>query len=158
MFSKGAQLPPRGLIALVLGITVVPLTVLLWLGWRMLDQDRLLEGQQAQDRLERAADLAAASVQRAIAVSEQHLAAGDSNWPDGAVVVTLYDSRVEAYPAGRMAYLPVAPDLPEAPTSAFARGEDLEFRRHDRDAAIEVFRALSRSPDPAIRAGALLRL
>jgi signal transduction histidine kinase len=91
-------------------------------------------------------------------MSEQHLAAGDSNWPDGAVVLTLYDSRVEAYPVGRMAYLPMAPDLSEAPTSAFARGEDLEFRRHDRAAAIEVFRALTQSPDPAIRAGALLRL
>ncbi len=158
MFSKGAPLPPRSLVALIIAITVVPLATLLWLGWRLLDQDRLLEGQQVQERLERAADLAAAALQRAISSSEQRLAAGGGHWPEGSVTLTLREGRVDAYPPDRVAWLPVVPALREAPAAAFARGEELEFRRHDRPGAIQIFRELAKSADPALRAGALLRL
>ncbi len=70
MFSKGPARPPRSLVALILAITVVPLVTLLWLGWRLLDQDRVLERQQIQQRVERGADLVVAALQRVIAVSE----------------------------------------------------------------------------------------
>ena len=53
MRSKGSLRPPRKLIALIVAITVVPLVTLLWLGWRLLEQDRVLEGQQIQQRVER---------------------------------------------------------------------------------------------------------
>jgi signal transduction histidine kinase len=46
----------------------------------------------------------------------------------------------------------------EAPGSIFAPGEDLEFRHHDREAAIATFRRLTISSDAAVRAGALVRL
>jgi putative toxin-antitoxin system antitoxin component (TIGR02293 family) len=78
MFFKGHALPPRNLIALILGITVVPLFTLLWLGWRLLEQDRVLEGQQAQQRMERAADLVVAAFERALSSSQQRLAAGQA--------------------------------------------------------------------------------
>jgi signal transduction histidine kinase len=149
---------PRGLIALILAITVAPLVTLLWLGWRLLEQDRLLEGQQVQQRMERAADLVVAALQRALAVSEQRLAAGSVQWPAGAVAVTFRDDRAEAHPHERVAFLPAAQPLREAPAATFARGEELEFRTRDHAAAARVFRELAPSPDRAVRAGALLRL
>ncbi len=158
MFSKGSALPPRSLGALIVGLTVVGLATLLWLGWRLLEQDRMLEGQQVQQRVERAADLVVAALQRALASSEQRLATGSERWPEGAVVVTFRDGRVEAYPKERVAFLPVVQPLREAPSATFVPGEDLEFRQRDHVVAINLFRDLARTPDPAVRAGALLRL
>lgn len=158
MFRGRSTLPPKTLIALIIGITVAPLATLLWLGWRLLEQDRLLEGQQIQQRVERAADLVVAALQRALALSEQRLAADNKQWPDGAAAVTFRDSRAEAYPRERVAFLPVVEPLREAPAGAFARGEELEFRTGNHAAAVEVFRELTRSTDRAVRAGALLRL
>src|SRR5215510_10776816 len=67
MFSKGPARPLRSLVALIVVITVVPLATLLWLGWRLLEQDRVLERQQIQQRVERGADLVVAGLQRVIA-------------------------------------------------------------------------------------------
>ncbi|MBI3490197.1 MAG: HAMP domain-containing histidine kinase [Acidobacteria bacterium] len=158
MFSKGSTRPPRSLVALIVGITVVPLATLLWLGWRLLEQDRALEQQQVRQRVERGADLVVSALQRAVSVSEQRLAAGSGPGADGAVAVTFRDGHVEASPHERLAYFPVVQPLPEASATTFARGEDLEFHQHDRAAAITSFRELARSSDSAIRAGALLRL
>jgi tetratricopeptide (TPR) repeat protein len=139
-------------------ITVAPLATLVWLGWRLLQQDRILEQQRAQEQMELAADLVVASLQRALASSEQRLAAGARDWPEGAAVLTVRDNRVEAWPKERLAYLPTIPELPEAPSALFAEGEELEFRKKDYDAAIPIFRKLAGSPNAAVRAGALLRL
>lgn len=158
MFSKGATRSSRSLVALIVGITVVPLATLLWLGWRLLEQDRVLERQQVQQRVERGADLIVSALQRAVSVSEQRLAAGSGPGADEAVVVTFHDGRVETSPRERLAYFPSVQPLPEALAATFVAGEDLEFRQQDRAAAINVFTELARSANSAIRAGALLRL
>ena len=77
MFSKASARPLRSLVALVIGVMVVPLLTLPWLGWRLLEQDRALESQQVQQRVERAADLVVAALQRAISASEQTI---DGRW------------------------------------------------------------------------------
>ena len=158
MFSKGTALPPRSLIALIIGITVVPLATLLWLGWRLLGQDRILESQQARQRVELSADLVVAALQRVISSYEQRLADGGDQWPEGTAMVTFRNGLVEASPRERVAFLPVVKPLREAPDSTFAQGEELEFAKRDQLAAIKEFRQLTGSPDPAVRAGALLRL
>jgi signal transduction histidine kinase len=139
-------------------MTVVPLALLSWLGWRTLDQDRLLEGLQVRQRLELAADLLAAALQRAVAADAQRLAAGHREWPEGAVAIEFVAGLARAYPKERIAYLPAVPALPEAGAGAFSQGERLEFRGRDHAAAIRVFRELATSSEPAVRAGALLRL
>ena len=149
---------PRGLTALIVAITVVPLAILSWLGWRLLEQDRAFERQQVQQRVERATDRVVAALHRGVSASESRLAAGAGDWPEGAVAVIFRNDRVDATPRERLAFLPVVAPLPEAPAATFAGGEDLEFRRGDLNAAIRVFEGLSRSPDPTVRAGALLRL
>ena len=150
--------PPRSLLAAIVGVTVIPLVFLMWLGWRFLEQDRVLERQQAQDRLERSADLVIAAVQRSVSAAEQRLATGATDWPDGAVSLTIGDGRMDAYPRNRMAYLPIVRPAREAPPETFAEGDALEFRQHDHAAAIRKFSDLASSTDPAVRAGALLRL
>ena len=90
-------------------MTVVPLGVLFWLGWNLAQQDRATEQQQRRERLQLAADKVIAAIDRAISASEHGLAAGRTDWPDGAVAVALAGDQVEAAPAGRLAYLPVVP-------------------------------------------------
>jgi len=109
-------------------MTIVPLALLSWLGWRTLEQDRLLEDQQARQQLELAADLLAAALQPTIAADVQRLAANTREWPDGAVAVEFSGGLARAYPRERLAYLPAVPGLPEAGASTFSQGEDLEFR------------------------------
>ncbi len=158
MSSTGAARPPAQLVALIGAITVIPLITLLWLGWRLREQDRLLERQQVQQRVERGADLLVAGLQRAIAATEERLASGVGAWPEGAVAAVFHDDTVDVSPRGRAAYVPRVRAGPEAPASAFAHGEDLEFRQRDLDGAVAVFRQLAKMTDPAIQAGALVRL
>jgi len=151
-------MPSKKLIALIAVITVVPLSTLLWLGWQLLSQDRLLEAHQRQQQIERAVDLVVASLQRSISVSQQRLAAATEDWPEGAVAVTFLPDGLVAQPKSRVAFLPTIPALPEAPPAAFAEGERLEFQQRDRPGALRIYAELAKSSDPAIRAGGLLRV
>jgi predicted negative regulator of RcsB-dependent stress response len=47
---------PYGLLAAFLVLTLGPSLGLVWLGWRLLDQDRALQNQRIAERRERAAD------------------------------------------------------------------------------------------------------
>ena len=150
--------PARRLVALIATMTIVPLGVFLWLGLRLIEQDRALEQQQARERLQTATDLIVATLQRAIAGSEQKLASGAQDWPDGAVSVAFYPDRVEVFPRRRIAFLPVTPPLPHVPAERFQEAEAIEFQRHDRRAAISAYRMLASSADREVRSGALVRL
>jgi two-component system, OmpR family, phosphate regulon sensor histidine kinase PhoR len=134
------------------------MVVLSWLGYRLVEQDRILERQQIQQHAERGADLVVAALQRAASISEQRLASGERDWADGAAVVTFIDGRAEAYPRARIAYLPLMPQLPEVSPKQFAHGDELEFQQRSTDAAAQYYRDQAKSTDPAVRAGAWLRL
>ena len=70
MFEK--QSPnSRRLLVMFVATTVVPAVSLAWLGWRMVDQDRLLESNRLQERRDQAAELAAAAMQRILAEVRQ---------------------------------------------------------------------------------------
>jgi signal transduction histidine kinase len=133
-----------------------------WLGWQLLKQDRALEGQRVQERLELAADHMAAALQQSLTDLESYLSfvpsPGAKEPPDGVMVLQVTKRTVNAYPPGRLLYYPVIPDGEEPPAATFVAGETLEYRRNDPAKAAEVFRELARSPDPGVRAGALLRL
>jgi hypothetical protein len=59
-------MPRRGIIWVFVAVTFVPAATVLWLGWRLLDQDRRLETQYRQERREQAADRAVRSLQTAL--------------------------------------------------------------------------------------------
>jgi signal transduction histidine kinase len=165
--------PPRHLIVLFLGIALILMSTLAWLGWRLFQQDRALERQRVQVRLEHAADIVTAELTRRLAGIEDRLARLASipsvEIPDSAnqyaalfcrdaVVLVLDEGELAAYPGGRLPFYPVAPTRPEADARVFAAGEVLEFRQRDLAGAANVYRGIARSTDPAVRAGALLRL
>ena len=58
--------PPRHLLVVFLAVALVSSAALGWLGWQLLKQDASLESQRRQERLDRAADLAAAAMQRSL--------------------------------------------------------------------------------------------
>jgi len=165
--------PPRYLLTLFLGIMLVLAATLGWLGWRLLVQDRALENQRTQERLDNAADLIGASLLRKLsegdgqltgllALSDSELgarASGLTGQASGSALIIVFRSQaVDAYPPASLVYYPFLPRAKEPPASVFATGEALEFQQKDPGRAIAAFRELSRSKDPAIRAGALLRV
>jgi len=149
--------PPRHLLVLFLAVTAVPAFALAWLGWRLLEQDRALESQRIQERLERAADLIVTSLELRLSETEARLPAL-ANPAEDALVVTFGPREVEAHPGGRLLYYPLVPPVQESPGNVFEAGEALEFQQQDYVGAIAAFRALARSKDPLIQAGALVRL
>jgi hypothetical protein len=60
---------------LSLGVTLLTLVTLLWLGWQLALKERQLEAGQARQQIEQAADLVTAALQRSVALAGQRLAA-----------------------------------------------------------------------------------
>jgi signal transduction histidine kinase len=164
---------PRYLLTLFLAIMLVLAASLSWLSWRLLKQDRALESQRIQERLDNAADLIAASLLRKFSESKDQftslLALSDSDLnaraadlagrgSETALIVIFRPQAVDAYPRADLLYYPFLPTAKEPSASMFEAGEVAEFQQKDFAKAIGVFRELSHSKDPAIRAGALLRL
>ena len=164
---------PRYLLTLFLAIMLVLAASLGWLSWRLLKQDRALESQRSQERLDNAADLIAASLLRKFSESKDQfnslLALSDSDLNArvaelagqgaGTVLIVVFRPQaVDAYPRAALLYYPFLPTAKEPSASMFEAGEVAEFQQKDFAKAIGVFRELSHSKDPAIRAGALLRL
>ena len=151
----------RLILSFVLGL-LVPATAVVWLGARLVEQDRALASRQLRERRESAADRAVAALEHALSSTERRLAgvaAGPAIRPDDdAVAVTLTANGFDAVPAHRLLYVPVLPPSAAEPTGAFEAGEALEFRAKDDRGASAAFRALASSPSAPVRAGALLRL
>src|SRR5688572_16829503 len=152
--------PPRHVLAIFLTIMLVSAGALGWLGWQLLEQDRSLERQRLQERLEQAADQTVAALQRSLSELEAHLnlipSAGATEPPRGVAILLIKEQAVEVYPSGSLLYYPAIPPDEEPPAATFAEGENLEYQRNDPAKAAEFFRALARSSSRAVRAGALL--
>ncbi len=147
----------RNALVLFLAVSAVAVSALAWLSWRLLEQDRALESQRVRERLERAADLVATSLDLRLSELENRLPAL-SDPGENALAVAFGPREVEVRPEGHLLYYPFVSREPEPPLSVFEAGEALEFRKRDYAGAIAAFRALARSNDPRIRVEALLRL
>ena len=153
------MLRPRRLVSLFLVITLAPILGVAWLGWRMVQQDRAVEQQRLQERCENAADIAVSALQRSIAELEGQLSS--SAGPRGAegVVLAVFNAQSpERVVGARLLYFPCLPQSKEVPAKTFSAGETLEFQKHDVAGAVSGYLELTRSTDPAIRAGAWVRL
>jgi tetratricopeptide (TPR) repeat protein len=149
--------PPRNVLVLLIAVSAVAVSALAWLSWRLLKQDRALENQRIQERLEDAADLIVTSLDLGLSDLENRLPAL-SDPGEHALSVVFSPENVESRPAGRLLYYPFVPPVREPAATIFDTGETLEFRRQDYPGAIAAFRGLARSKDPLVRTGALLRL
>ncbi|MGA2586305.1 MAG: hypothetical protein ABSF88_04675 [Candidatus Aminicenantales bacterium] len=65
--------PPRNVLVLFMAVSVVSVSALVWLSWRLLEQDRALESQRIQERLERVADLIVTSLDLGLSEIENRL-------------------------------------------------------------------------------------
>jgi signal transduction histidine kinase len=149
--------PPRRVLALFVAVAVVSMSALVWLSWRRLRQDRALEDQRIQERLERAADLITTSLDLGLSRIEAGLSALADPGSE-ALSVVFGPREIETLPRGRLLYYPFVPQARESSAAVFAAGEALEFRQQDYAGAAAAFRAMALSKDHLIRAGALMRL
>ncbi len=155
--------PPKSLLLILVLLSLVSVSAVGWFGFKLLEQDRMVQAQRRVERLEQAADRLAAGLQRTLADSGERLSAWltsppPAGKPDNGILLTLEENSVSAYPAGRLLYYPVSAKEPEAPADTFAEGELLEFLQAQPAKAADTYRTLSESRNPAVRAGALLRL
>src|SRR5688572_16386987 len=116
--------PPRYALPLFLAVTLGPAAVLIWLGWRLLDLDHALARQQVQDRLEHAADVIAAGMERELAAIAESLPAlltspVDGLSTNGALVVALTSLGVDARAGAPLLYVPTARSDAELPATTW---------------------------------------
>jgi signal transduction histidine kinase len=135
--------------------TLIPIIVLAWLGVRVLEQDRSLEGQRRRDRLEFAAARTALAIDRRLADIEEQLAQGSG--------LRLTAAGIEPGPPEMGAvssplYQPIVSVTEEVPESIFQAAERLEFVQSDLIGASEAYRRLAQSSNSTLRAAGLVRL
>jgi signal transduction histidine kinase len=152
--------PPRQPLLVFLAVAILSAAALGWLFWLLLRQDAALDVQRRQDSLEQAADRAAAAIQRSLSELQSMLGATDANphVPVGVAIVSMGPHDVTVRPERALLYYPMRPGIATAPAEVFAEGEHLEFGTGDLQTAAATYRALTSRGDPAVRAGALLRL
>ena len=155
--------PPKSLLLILFLLTLVSVTALAWSGWKLLEQDRMVQAQQRQELLEQEADRIAATLRVSLAETGDRLSAWLAPPPaagalkDGVLLIAR-DHTITAYPAERLLYYPTPSNDPEAPAEIFADAELLEFQEEQLVRAAAAYRVLAESKDAAVRAGALLRL
>jgi signal transduction histidine kinase len=154
--------PPKSLLLILFLLTLVSVSALGWFGFKLLEQDRMVQAQQRQERLEQAADRIAATLRGTLAETGERLsawlAAPPAAGPKDGILIIGEGGAMTAYPAGSLLFYPMVGNEPEAPASQFTAGESLEFLQAQPASAAEIYRRLAESGDPAARAGAQLRL
>lgn len=157
--------PSRNTAILFLGVAAVSVAALVWMGMRLVQQDRALEAQQLEGRREAAADRLTVSLEQVLSAEEERLADlpnVDFRPSEDDVILVLagssVSSEVRAWPDNALLYYPVIPPRREAPSGLFAEAEKAEFLDHDYSRAILDLLPFSKAGDPAVRTSAQLRL
>jgi signal transduction histidine kinase len=154
--------PPRSLLVILFLLTLVSVSALGWFGWKLANQDRMVEAQRNQELLEQTADRATATLRRSLAETGERLggflAGQPGDAPEDGLLLLMTDSAIVAAPAQRLLYRPFPAPLPEASSDTFAAAESLEFQQRQPKQAAERYEELAASHNRAVEAGALLRL
>jgi len=142
---------PARLLALFVLLAGLPVLVLGWLGWEMLEQERVLEQKRQRDRLENSANELADELVK-LGTSTPDKLPSNVAWMrlDARGVVERRGVLLPYYPSV------VSGDEPSA--QIFASAELIEFQHGNLTEAARQYRELSRTNDSGVRAAALLRL
>jgi signal transduction histidine kinase len=158
--SRGRS--PRYTTVLFIGFATVAVAALIWTAERLARMDRVLEARQLEERRAAAADRIVVSLGQALLAEERRLTdlPGTEPLPPGSGAAQLLagPSEVRVWPEHGLLYYPVAPAGREAPGHLYAEAEKREFVDGDYRRAASALSDLARSSDPAIRAGAQIRL
>jgi signal transduction histidine kinase len=154
--------PPRTLLLILFLLALVSVSALVWFGWKLFEQERIVETQRSQEGLEQAADRIAATLRGSLAETGERLGSWETgtlsgNPPPEGLLLRFTDGRLTATPANRLLYYPVPSPEPEAGSAVFAAFELLEFAQGRPAEALQSYERLASSNNAAIRAGALLR-
>ena len=149
--------PPRTLLLFLFLLTLASVSALSWFGWKVLDQERMVEAQRLQQRVEQSADRIAATLRGTLAETGELLGASSITPPDDGLLLLVEGDRLTASPANRLLYHPIDSPVVEAPPAVFAEAEAAELLESQLQPALDSYRRLADSPNVAIRAGALLR-
>jgi len=140
-------------------LTLVSVSALGWFGWKVLEQEKLVETQRSQERLEQAADRIASSLRSTLAETGERLNAWQTaSPPEGSTLLLLTENGLTVRPQGRLLYYPFASPDTEADSGAFAEQEMFEFVQAQPLEALHGYQRLAGSKDAAMRGGALLRM
>src|SRR4051794_6691290 len=145
--------PPKLLLIILVLLTLISVSALVWFGWKFLEQDRMVEAQREQDRREQAADRVAATLRVALAEAGERVGTWltsppPAGKPDEGVLLVLEESGLAVYPRGRLLYRPVPSNEPEAPVESFEPGEALEFLQAQPRRAADWYRTLAAAGNP----------
>jgi hypothetical protein len=148
--------PPRRVLTGFLAVVVACVATLAWLGQRLLDQDRALEDQRVQEHL----DLVAPILERRLLELEGALdrAPRGAGLPAGTILVVAGPEELESFGDLPLLFRPEPRSPREVSNGTLREGERLEFQEDDPLAAAALFRKVSRSSEPTLRAAALVRL
>lgn len=155
--------PPKSLLLILVLLGLVSVSAVGWFGFKLLEQDRMVQAQRRQERLEQAADRLSASLRGTLAETGEHVSAWLTSAPppgkpEDGILLIIEENLVQAWPDGRLLYYPVPSNGTEADSDIFAEGELLEFLQAQPAKAADAYRTIAESRSPDIRAGALLRL
>ena len=155
---------PRRLFLLFIITTIVPAACLAWLGWRMVEEDRLLEARRVDERRDHAADLAAASLQRILAEAEDRLTTFTSapvpnaDLRDGAALVAFSHDRTLDRAGTPLPYYPAVPEQAPPQSARLSQADALELQKNDLPGALRLLADLASTRDPVLRGEATLRI
>jgi len=161
MGSPSGWLRATRSLPLLLGVVLaLPAATLIVLGVRLLAQDRALAVQRRGEIAQSAADRAVRALEQEITAVTRRL--GDAAWEfdapaHGSIHVLIAGTGVRVEPATAAAWHPNPRRLPEPRAAAFVEPEAAEFQTAELDKALALNRRLAAQPDPATRAGGLLR-
>jgi hypothetical protein len=106
---------------------------LTWLGWQLIEQDRQLERQRTQERLEHAADQVSGALEASLRGFNLWLPLGrdalSAAPPAGLTLLVKNDGGVRVHPAGGLLYLPPDTTGGKTPDAVFAPGNYFSGRQ-----------------------------
>jgi signal transduction histidine kinase len=142
---------------------LLPSIAFVWLGWRLVQQDRRLERQRVIDALDNLAGDVADGLQRELEFIDRELPSlghqSSRVVDEDAIVVKLTDEGITERSGPRLVYEPVEKMARAAPPdSTWVNAERLELLHQDLDGAITAYTRLAASRDNDVRAGSLVRL
>jgi signal transduction histidine kinase len=157
--------PPRSLLVVLAAITMASAAGLGWLAWDLLRHDEAVEAQRDRARLDQDARQVAEAITRALRDADEQLSRWTSTTPaalsgllEGGLGVIFTAEGVRPIPPGRLVFYPALPSRPEPPAALFADGDRSEYLEHNPSRAMQIYRDLARSKDPATQAAGLMAL
>ncbi len=147
--------------SLFLAAAVISVFALIWMGLRLMKQDRILEVNQLEEKREAITDRFIAAIEQVLSDEERKLAnplTTDFAQKEDFVWIFMNSEGIRVQPEKTLLYYPVVSSGNEAPSQLFSEAERAEFQNNDYNRAITLLRSLSKSEDSATRAAVMLRL